>query len=58
MSTAITITNAQTGAHLIEGEVHHVFIDPATYTKRPIPDDIRAALEPYLAAADPAEAPA
>jgi acyl-CoA thioester hydrolase len=58
MSTAITITNAATGAELIEGEIHHVFIDPSTYTKRPIPDDVRAALEPYVRAPDQAEAPA
>jgi acyl-CoA thioester hydrolase len=58
MSTGIAITNAATGAHLVEGEIHHVFIDPANYKKRPIPDDVRAALTPYLAAADPAEAAA
>ncbi len=58
MSTAITITRASDGAHLIEGEIHHVFIDPATYTKIPIPDTIRAGLEPYLATAAEAEAPA
>lgn len=46
MSTRIDIVRSD-GAHLVEGEIHHVFIDPATYTKRPIPDDIRAALEPY-----------
>jgi acyl-CoA thioester hydrolase len=55
MSTAVTITNAATQADLVVGEIHHVFIDPASYTKRPIPDDIRVALEPYLA---PAETPA
>jgi acyl-CoA thioester hydrolase len=49
MSTAITITRASDGAKLVEGEIHHVFVDPATYTKKPIPDDVRAALEPYLA---------
>jgi acyl-CoA thioester hydrolase len=48
MSTRIDIVRADDGANLVEGEIHHVFIDPATYTKRPIPDDIRAALEPYL----------
>ncbi len=36
---------------VVEGEIRHVFIDPPTKTKRPMPDDIRAALEPYLAAA-------
>src|SRR5687768_12498096 len=60
MSTAITITRASDGAPLVEGEIHHVFVDPATYTKRPIPDDVRAALAPYVAEADPdpVEAPA
>ena len=56
MSTAITITRASDGAQLVDGEIHHVFVDPATYTKRPIPDDVRAGLEPYLA--DAVETPA
>jgi acyl-CoA thioester hydrolase len=56
MSTHIEIVRAADNARLVEGEIHHVFIDPATYTKRPIPGDIRAALEPYLS--DPVEAPA
>jgi acyl-CoA thioester hydrolase len=58
MSTAIEITRAPDGARITEGEIHHVFIDPTTYVKRPIPDDIRAALEPYLTAQKPAEAEA
>jgi len=53
MSTAISITRASDGAELVQGEIHHVFVDPATYTKRPIPDDVRAGLEPYLAEPDP-----
>jgi acyl-CoA thioester hydrolase len=56
MSTHIEIVRAADGASLVQGEIHHVFIDPATYTKRPIPDDIRACLEPYLT--DPVETPA
>jgi acyl-CoA thioester hydrolase len=56
MSTAIRITRASDGAELVDGEIHHVFVDPATYTKRPIPDDVRVGLEPYVA--DPVEAPA
>ena len=48
MSTSIAVTRAHDGARLVEGEIHHVFIDPATYTKRRIPDAIRAGLEPYL----------
>jgi len=60
MSTAITITRARDGAELVDGEIHHVFVDPATYTKRSIPDDVRAGLEPYLVDAKPdeVEAPA
>src|SRR3954451_18596848 len=34
---------------IIEGEIRHVFIDPQTKEKRPMPDDIRAGLEPYVA---------
>ena len=34
---------------VVEGELRHVFIDPATKQKREIPPDIRAALEPYAA---------
>lgn len=56
MSTRIAITRPADGATIIEGDIHHVFIDPHAYTKRPIPEDVRAALEPYLA--EPAEAPA
>ena len=48
MSTDIGITRAPDGAKLVQGEIHHVFIDPATYTKRRIPDDVRAGLERYL----------
>jgi acyl-CoA thioester hydrolase len=36
---------------LAEGHLRHVFIDLATTAKKPIPDDVRAALEPYLAEA-------
>jgi acyl-CoA thioester hydrolase len=56
MTTKIDITKAD-GTPVTEGEIHHVFIDPVTYSKRPIPDYMRAALEPYLVAAE-SEAPA
>ena len=56
MSTHITIVRPSDGATIVDGEIHHVFIDPHASTKRSIPDDIRAALEPYLEAE--AEAPA
>jgi len=35
---------------IVEGEIRHVFIDPETKVKRPMPDEIRSALEPYVAA--------
>jgi len=35
---------------VVEGEIRHVFIDPATKAKRTMPDEIRSALEPYVAA--------
>jgi acyl-CoA thioester hydrolase len=57
MSTAISIERPADGATIVTGEIHHVFIDPATKTKRPIPDAIRAALEPYLAQPDSQPAP-
>jgi acyl-CoA thioester hydrolase len=33
---------------LVEGEVRHVFVDLATRRKTPIPEDIRARLEPFV----------
>ena len=58
MSTAVTITRAADGARLVEGEIHHVFIDPTAYTKIPIPDNVRAGLEPYVETPAGAEAAA
>ena len=46
-----TLVDAQVGDRpVVAGEMRHVFIDPATKQKRQMPDDIRAALEPYLVA--------
>jgi acyl-CoA thioester hydrolase len=39
------------GEPLVEGSIRHVFIDPATKLKRPIPETIRRALERYLSPA-------
>jgi acyl-CoA thioester hydrolase len=39
-------------ALLVEGELRYVFIDPATKTKRPVPQHVRPALGPYLPDAD------
>ena len=38
------------GELLVEGEMRHVFVDMASGAKREIPDHVRQALEPYLAA--------
>ena len=47
MSTRIE--GAVGGERVVEGELRHVFIDPPTKSKSPMPRDVRAALEPYLA---------
>ncbi len=49
MTTRIEVL--RDGQPLAEGQLRHVFIDLATKAKKPIPDDVRAALEPYLAEA-------
>jgi len=38
----------------VEGELRHVFVDLATLTKIPIPDDIRAGLDVHVAEVKPA----
>jgi acyl-CoA thioester hydrolase len=44
-----TRIDASTGGKpVIEGLIRHVFIDPATKEKRPIPADIRDGLAPYV----------
>jgi acyl-CoA thioester hydrolase len=50
-TTALTChIDARVGDRLVvEGEMRHVFIEPATKRKRAIPDAIRAGLEPFLA---------
>ena len=49
MTTRLTIVRAEDDTTLVEGEVRHVFVDPATGEKKPIPDDVREALAPYAA---------
>jgi acyl-CoA thioester hydrolase len=56
MSTAVEIVRVSDGATIVTGDIHHVFIDPATKQKRAIPDRIRAALEPYVLDEEPAAA--
>lgn len=49
-----TVIGARVGERpVVDGEMRHVFIDPATKLKRPMPDDIRVALEPYALPAAP-----
>ena len=38
---------SRNGELLVEGDLRHVFIDVPTKNKRPMPDDIRAALSAY-----------
>jgi acyl-CoA thioester hydrolase len=45
MSTRIDVKSD--GATVVEGEMRHVFVDPATKEKKPMPGEIRRALEPY-----------
>jgi acyl-CoA thioester hydrolase len=48
--TAITtrIAASTGGQPVVEADMRHVFIDPATKTKQAMPADIREALQPYL----------
>jgi acyl-CoA thioester hydrolase len=50
-TTAMTtkIDMSVEGRPIIEGTMRHVFIDPETKEKKPMPDEIRKALEPYAA---------
>ena len=50
-NTSLTSSYAisRNGETLVEGSFRHVVIDPATKAKRGIPDEIRLALEPYVA---------
>jgi acyl-CoA thioester hydrolase len=38
------------GTLIVEGTMRSVFIDPEAKSKRPIPQDVRAAVEPFLVA--------
>ena len=46
MSTEIQVTRGD--VMVVEGTMRHVFINPATRTKKPVPDEIRRGLEPYV----------
>jgi acyl-CoA thioester hydrolase len=47
MTTRIELSTS--GQPVVEGEMRHVFIDPETKQKKPMPEEIRTALEPYAA---------
>lgn len=47
-SMVSSYTVSRGGETLVEGTFRHVFIDPATKAKRPMPDEIRRALGPYV----------
>lgn len=56
-TTAITTVHRHRrldGELLVEADVRHVVVDPATGTKTPMPDWLRAGLEPWHIPAQPA----
>lgn len=59
MSNTALSTRIETtvdGLPAVEGTMRHVFVEPGTNTKRPIPDEIRQALTPLLVEEEPAAA--
>jgi acyl-CoA thioester hydrolase len=50
VTTAFTIERSADGELLTEGELRHVFVDPADFTKSAMPERVRTALERYAAA--------
>ena len=50
MTTEMLVT--LDGKAVTEGELSHVFIDPATQRKCDVPPDIRAGLERYVVAVE------
>jgi len=49
VTTAMTVRRAADDVVVAEGELRHVCVNPATGEKKPIPEEIRAGLRPYLA---------
>jgi acyl-CoA thioester hydrolase len=49
ITTRFTIERTGDGALLTEGELRHVFVDPEDFTKRAMPDGIRAGLGRFAA---------
>jgi acyl-CoA thioester hydrolase len=49
-SMRMALDVARAGEPIVAGELRHVFVELAGRAKKPIPDEIRAALEPYVTA--------
>lgn len=47
LTTELNVARTEDGAPVAEGALRHVCVDPQTLQKKEIPDDLRAALEPY-----------
>lgn len=47
MSTRFTVSRAGDSLVLTDAEIRHVFVDPSTKRKKPIPDGIRSRLAAY-----------
>ncbi|HYP48271.1 MAG TPA: thioesterase family protein [Thermoleophilaceae bacterium] len=50
MVTSLSIERAGDGRPIADGELRHVFVDPASLQKREIPANVRESLEPFVAA--------
>jgi acyl-CoA thioester hydrolase len=50
MSTELRIERVDDRATLAEGELRHVFVDPASFEKREIPDGVRSGLSRFATA--------
>lgn len=47
-SLTVGLNVTRDGTLLVDGELRYVFVDAETRGKRPIPEDVRSALEPYM----------
>jgi acyl-CoA thioester hydrolase len=50
ITTAFTIERLSDGTLLTEGELRHVFVDPGDFSKREMPERVRAGLERFTLA--------
>jgi acyl-CoA thioester hydrolase len=48
-SMTSTFEEKRDGELLVTGRMVHVFVDPRTMSKKPVPDDVRERLAPYAA---------